>query len=812
MPTPLLSRLALGVLIACLCLPTGLRAQFGQAPKPVTAELVSDSATVAPGKPVKVSVKLVHQPTWHVYGKTIPEGATGLPTKVTWKLPAGWKVEDLPWPPTHKTESTGGAVIEAYEGTVLLPFQLTAPENLTVGSTVKLEGQVDALVCDPKSCMPVKLPISLELKAGEASAAAGSASPAPQVTEAAVPVSLAPAKAAKVTAELLAEVSTAAPGTPFKVAVKLIHQPTWHVYGKTIPEGATGLPTKVTWKLPEGWKVEDQPWPPTHQLKSTGGTLMEAYDGTVHLPFLITPPANVSAGGTVKLEGQVDALVCDPQSCMPVKMPISLEVGTGEALVKNEANQAVFASASATSPVVPTTVPAVEKASAETSKPTDTSAKDAVTPEKPAAATAKAPADTGSLASKLLLAFLGGLILNVMPCVFPVLGIKILSVVKQSGEDHRQILLHGLAYTLGVLVSFWAIAGLLIVLRSGGEQLGWGFQLQSPIFVLTLVIFLFAFGLNMAGLFEIGSSAVGIGSDLTRKSGLGGSFFSGLLATVVATPCAAPFLAPALTFALSLPAGPSLLFFTIIALGLAFPYLLLSAFPKLIGLLPRPGAWMESFKQAMSFLMFATVAFLLWTLAGMVSEYGLLKVFLGLVMVAVACWIYGRWSLPHKPSGTRVKAVVFTLIFFIGGTVLAWPDTVGKGKGASGKGDQAGITWKEWSPELVAQLRSEKKSVYIDFTARWCVTCQTNKLVYRDESLQNEFKRLNITTLKADWTSQDEVIYKAIQELGKAAIPVNVLYIPGKEEPLILPELLTVSNVKAALSELEKPVTATAMK
>jgi thiol:disulfide interchange protein len=380
-----------------------------------------------------------------------------------------------------------------------------------------------------------------------------------------------------------------------------------------------------------------------------------------------------------------------------------------------------------------------------------------------------------------------------MPCVFPVLGIKILGVVKQSGDDHRQILMHGLSYTLGVLVSFWAIAGLLIALRSGGEQLGWGFQLQSPIFLLTLTLFLFAFGLNMAGLFEVGSSAVGVGSDLSRKSGLGGSFFSGLLATVVATPCAAPFLAPALAYALSLSAGPSLLFFTVIAIGLASPYLLLSAFPKLIGLLPRPGAWMESFKQAMSFLMFATVAFLLWTLAGMVDEYGLLKVLLGLVMVAVACWIYGRWSLPHKPSSTRLKAVAFTLVFLIGGTALAWPE---------GK-DKAALTWKEWSPETVAQLRKENTPVYIDFTARWCVTCQTNKLVYKDTSLQEEFKRRGVVTLKADWTSQDEIIFQAIKSYGKEAIPLNVLYLPGREEPVILPELLTVGNVKAALAQLD---------
>jgi thiol:disulfide interchange protein len=392
----------------------------------------------------------------------------------------------------------------------------------------------------------------------------------------------------------------------------------------------------------------------------------------------------------------------------------------------------------------------------------------------------------------VLFAFLGGLILNVMPCVFPVLGIKILGVVNQAGGDKRQILLHGLTYTAGVLVSFWVLAGLLLAIRAAGGNVGWGYQLQSPGFVFALTIFLFAFGLNMTGLFEVGSSAVGVGTQLTHKSGFGGSFFSGLLATVVATPCAAPFLAPALAFALTLSALPALLFFSVIALGLASPYLVLSLFPKLVGMLPRPGAWMETFKQAMSFLMFGTVAFLLWTLAGMVDEQGLLKVLFGLVLVSVACWIYGRWSLPHKPKATRVKAVVFAALFLIGGTSLAWPQ--------SGK---HGLQWSAWSPETVAQLRGEKKPVYIDFTARWCATCQTNKFVYGDQSLQDEFKKRGIVTLKADWTNYDERITAALKALDRAAVPVNVLYVPGQEAPVILPNILTVDNVKAALAELD---------
>lgn len=579
-----------------------------------------------------------------------------------------------------------------------------------------------------------------------------------------------------VTGTLISKQSMIAAGKEFRVAVRLVHQPTYHTYGKVLPEGVTGLPTQIKWTLPEGWKVEDLPWPATHVTESTAGAKVEGYDGTVHLPAKVTPPATLAAGSTVKLAATLKALVCDPQSCMPITLPLSLELTVGDEPVSDAANAEVFQGMDS----------AASSASSSLGPATSTSGDAA----KVGGAVAAEPKQ--SAASLLLFAFIGGLILNVMPCVFPVLGIKILSVVNQAGEDKRQVVLHGVAYTMGVLVSFWALAGLIIAIKAAGGNVAWGFQLQSPAFVFFLTMFLFAFGLNMAGVFEVGSSAIGVGADLQRKSGLGGSFFSGLLATVVATPCAAPFLAPALAYALTLSALPSLFFFTIMGLGLAAPYLLLSFFPKLVGLLPRPGAWMESFKQAMSFLMFATVAFLLWTLAGMVDEYGLLKVLVGIVLVAVACWIYGRWSLPHKPKATRVKAVAFTLLFLVGGMALAWP--AGKGKG---------LKWAEWSPETVAALRAEQKPVYIDFTARWCVTCQTNKLVYNDKSLQEEFKKRGIVTLKADWTNYDERITDALKALDRAAVPVNVLYVPGKEAPVILPNLLTVETVKGVLREVK---------
>jgi thiol:disulfide interchange protein len=571
----------------------------------------------------------------------------------------------------------------------------------------------------------------------------------------------------KVTASLVSEVKAAASGESFRIAVKLEHQPHWHTYGKVLPADVIGKPTTLKWTLPEGWTVEELPWPDTHEVPSTDGKTSQGYDGTVYLPAKITP--NGKSGNVGEISVKVDALVCDPQNCMPAKPEATLTVALADKAEADPAMAEVFGQM--------TSAPASGAAEAKTP-----------------ATVAKAP--ERSFAGYLLFAFVGGLILNVMPCVFPVLGIKIMSVVQQAGEDKRQVLMHGLAYTFGVLICFWALGGLVISLGKA-----WGFQLQSPGFVYGLCAFFLIFGLNMAGLFEIGASAVGVGADLQAKQGVSGSFFSGLLATIVATPCSAPFLGPALGYAVTLPAVQALLMFTMIGLGLASPFLILSLFPKLVSSLPRPGAWMESFKQGMSFLLFGTVAFLAWVLTGMVEGQPMLFTLFGLVIVALGCWIYGRWSLPHKPQRTRIIAVLLTLLCVGGGLAFGWPQ-VEKGAVSGGSHVEGGLTWEAWSPEKVAELRAANKAVYIDYTAKWCFTCQVNKRVYKDATLQKLIADKKVVLLKADWTNEDPRITKALSDLGKAAVPVNVLYTPGQEEPMILPELLSVDNVSAALQGL----------
>jgi len=404
----------------------------------------------------------------------------------------------------------------------------------------------------------------------------------------------------------------------------------------------------------------------------------------------------------------------------------------------------------------------------------------------------------GSLAGTLVLAFIGGLILNLMPCVFPVLGLKILGFVNQAGSDRGKVAAHGLLFALGVLLSFWTLAGALAVLRAGGSQLGWGFQLQSPAFVFSLAALLLVFATNLSGVFEFGLRATAIGGQLQTKSGYTGSFFTGVLATVVATPCSAPFLAPALGAALALSTFQSFVIFTTIAVGLATPYLLLSLFPQAVTVLPRPGAWMETFKQFMAFPLYATVAYLVWVLAGQTSEDGFQNVLFGLVLIALGVWCYGHWRTPGASSARARFGLVGLLLCGAAGLWLGWPSAA---PAVPSPGNAAEIVWEKWSPEAVAIARAEGRIIYVDFTARWCATCQANKkIVFHNAGILRVFADKKIVTLRGDWTNQDPAITRELARYRRSAVPFNLVWLPGRNEPVLLPELLTPGTVLEAVN------------
>lgn len=411
-----------------------------------------------------------------------------------------------------------------------------------------------------------------------------------------------------------------------------------------------------------------------------------------------------------------------------------------------------------------------------------------------------------SFGQALLFAFLGGIILNLMPCVFPVLSIKVLGFVKQSGEDDGKILSHGLSFAGGVLLSFWVLAGALIALRAGGESLGWGFQLQSPYFVGVLLVVMFLFGLSLAGVFEVGGSAVGLAGKV-RGEGLGSSFFSGILATAVATPCTGPFMGPALGFALTLSAFQSLTVFTFLALGMAAPYLALSSFPKLIDKLPRPGAWMETFKQLMSFPMFATCIWLVWLMGAHVGNDGLLLVMGGLLVVAIGAWIYGRWATPVRSAFVRRLSTGLALLVGAAGVWMLLPSekaTANAAAESSGGPDAYGVVWEDFSNDAIASARASGRPVFVDFTAKWCLTCKANKaVVFASDEVKQRFEDLDVLMVKADWTKRNPVITEALESFGRSGVPLYVLYDGDAEAaPQLLPELLNPGIVLDALDRL----------
>lgn len=652
-------------------------------------------------------------------------------------------------------------------------------------------------------------------------------------------------------ASLVPENSTIAAGKPFTLALKLDHPEGWHSYYKN--SGGVELSPEIKWKLPEGATAGLIQWP-TPEVEDSYDGKSFVYHGSPVFLIEITPPESLSPGDIFSITAVAKWQICKT-SCISETADFTLNFTVAAKAALDPAQAELFRAARLRIPGKLLKLSEFKaaagkdagdtiliKISASVGKPTDfipnehyikplsdggsispdgdgfsltlhrkkTDFLDNAIPqgntvsgillgEKNIAipeiiiskATTPSPATESVSFGKLLkiLAgmFIGGLLLNLMPCVFPVIGIKIMGFVQQAGHNRRSIALHGISFTLGVLASFGVLSGILFgirtaALKSGTELKGWGYQLQDPWVVVVLLLLMFVLALNMFGLFELGTSATSVGGKLQSKTGHAGSFFSGVLATVVATPCSAPFLGAAIGATMALPALQFFCGFGAMAIGLSVPYLTLSLAPHLVEKLPRPGAWMESFKQGMSFLLFATAGYLLWVYSGLIGQEYLLAPLLGLSLIATAAWIYGRWHLPHKPGRVRATALIITAIFAIFGTSLALPHKHEK-------------LWQPWSQETVDRLISEGTPVYIDFTAQWCLTCQVNKKVaYTDEVLALA-KQKKIVFLKGDKTRPNPAVEAKLQELGRTAIPVNVLIVPGKD-PVITPEILTPGILK----------------
>lgn len=405
-----------------------------------------------------------------------------------------------------------------------------------------------------------------------------------------------------------------------------------------------------------------------------------------------------------------------------------------------------------------------------------------------AVAPAVAPQVSLTVFAACMFAFLGGLILNLMPCVLPVLSLKILGLVKHV-SDRRLMLMHGFLFTAGVLVSFWILAAALIVLQKAGQGIGWGFQFQSPAFVVFIAALLLVIALNLFGLFEV--AAVFSGEGRSGRRGYAASFWGGVLATVVASPCTAPFMGAALGFALSQPPSIAILVFTFLGLGMAFPYLFLSAFPQFLKWVPKPGIWMTHMKTVLGFLLLASVVWLVWVLGVQKGVTGICLFLSGALFVGLGCWFVGL--IQQEQPSWGIKLMMIAVYVAGAGLMIAATLTPSQALVASSAQiSEQGIVWKNFTPELVRDLRAQNKPVFIDFTAAWCLSCQVNdRLVFHHHNVEAVFKELNIEAVKADWTNKDPAITEALSGYGKSSIPLYVFYPAGSETPVILPELVT---------------------
>ncbi|PVY57010.1 MULTISPECIES: protein-disulfide reductase DsbD [unclassified Simplicispira] len=413
------------------------------------------------------------------------------------------------------------------------------------------------------------------------------------------------------------------------------------------------------------------------------------------------------------------------------------------------------------------------------------------TPQPPAAS-------GGALLTALLGGLIGGLLLNLMPCVFPVLAIKVMGFARH-GNHQRAQRLGGVAYTAGVVLSFMALGGLLLALRAAGEQLGWGFQLQSPTVVAVLALLFTLIGLNLAGVFEFGQFVPGRLATLQARHPAGDAFLTGVLAVAIASPCTAPFMGAALGFAIDMPAPQALAVFAALGVGMALPYLLAAWVPAVVGWLPRPGAWMDTFRRAMAFPMFATVVWLVWVLgqqSGIDGAGALLALLVAGSSVVWALTLRGRTRIV-------IASVLIAFSAWLAGTIgpnvlqpMEAPAPV------AGVGSAPGALWQPWSAQRVQELTAQGKPVFVDFTAAWCVTCQYNKRnALQDAGVLADFDKRGVTLLRADWTRRDSAITTALAQLGRNGVPVYVLLAPGRA-PVVMSEILSVSELRAALALL----------
>jgi thiol:disulfide interchange protein DsbD len=430
--------------------------------------------------------------------------------------------------------------------------------------------------------------------------------------------------------------------------------------------------------------------------------------------------------------------------------------------------------------------------------------------------TERAGADT-PLALYLLFALIGGMLLNIMPCVLPVIALKVFGIVKMAGDEPRRVKRLGWMFSLGILASFLVLALLVIILQLAGQQVGWGFQFQEPLFVIAMSAVVFAFGLSLFGVFEIqlpGFAVAGVGSMIARKEGAGkgyaASFGEGVFATILATPCTAPFLGSALGFAFAQPPGVILLIFATVALGMALPYLLLTMQPRWLKFVPKPGEWMVTVKQFMGFLMMATLLWLLYVLGKQLGMEAVIWTGAFLLSVGIACWLIGRFATLTAGRArslatwaSAIAIIVLGYLVFLESVLGVREVIAGERTGGVVLRTEEGIQWEPFSLESLESKLQGERPVFVDFTAEWCLTCKVNeRTVLSDADVIEKFKELDVVAVKADWTNRNPDITRLLARFGRSGVPLYVVFPAGRpEQAIVLPEVITEGIVLDALEK-----------
>jgi thiol:disulfide interchange protein len=662
-----------------------------------------------------------------------------------------------------------------------------------------------------------------------------------------------PVRTQHLTVELITETRTIAPNHDFLAGLHFVLDRGWHIYW--INAGDAGEPPRVEWQLPAGIVAGNLQFPAPQRLPL--GPLMDfGYENEVLLRIPMLTDGSLQSGSNKTLRGHLHFLVCS-NVCIPGRadlehiVPVTAQTGVpdpkteplflttdhnlprnlppGASLSVTQTGTAVALMLTtgkriASAEFYPFDQNIIANAAAEKIEPlmngvriTLQKAQGSQMPghlhgliELPdgtayefISALASAPiaslTNGTSLSRVLGLAFLGGLILNLMPCVFPVLFIKGLSLVQSSGEERKRLRFHGAMYTFGILVSFWIIVAVLLLLRAGGSHLGWGFQFQSPYFVAVMALLFFFLGLSLAGQFEIGLSATSVGGGLAGRGGYTGSFFTGVLASVVATPCTAPFMGAAIGFALSQSIAITFSVFTLLALGLAAPYVVLTIQPAWTRLLPRPGVWMEYLKQAVSIPIFLAVIWMVWVFGHVVGGDGVAALLAGMLVTAIAGWVLGHW--PAKWASTVVAVLLLIIAVALPGVAASQLRA-----SATTNHEEAGdnFAWQPFSPQKLTVYRAQGKPIFVDFSATWCLSCQVNERIILDRSeVEEAFRNHGVVMMRADWTNHDDSITEALRQLGRSGVPTYALYSGGADTgPTVLPEVLTQGIVFDALNRL----------